>query len=300
MNVTTFEDLSVKALNTQIQSFFRRKPKVINAFLEHTKLPQNNYQNVENLQSILNLLSTPNCLLLINNFMGLNFKNPLNVPVMLRRINYAFLYVKRSSWPSYWEDQLMWVPHRMKSFNRNDSFMVRSSEQLKEIEHFCPVSMFYKGITPYNIENSGYCVGLNLYKYVGAIKPWHCQVDISLFMPSYMLAIGKHTQVFNRIGEWFQSPLKRMLPSSLIPISILIDEKPVSLYDKKTAHDWLTGTGNRFYRDSYFLSIKRNGFIIGNAHCLQNEFRGNICRIIDLQLIVPCFDCNGGFFTKLV
>lgn len=300
INKTTFDDFSENALRTEIQWAFNHKPKVIQAYLEHSRSSPKYTEPLENLDTILDNLSKPNCLLLINNFIGLNLRSSLPVPIVLRQISYAFLYVKHSKRKRYLLKDLIWFPRKMKSFISNNSVEDQNWKILKEIEHPCPVSKYFTGTTPYNYANSGHCVGLNLDKYVVAAKPWQCQVDINLFMPFYMIALGKHTQVFTRSESWFDIKIKRIIPSGLSPISILVNHKPISFYDKKVLLKWMTGDGSKYFRDHFLYHIINNALIIGSVYCFQNELKVNLCKIFDLQLLAPCFDCKYGFLTKTV
>ncbi len=257
INVTSLEDVSVEPINAELNRISHYKPKLIDAYLKFAKSSQKNYEHLENLHSILNELSKPNCLILINNFIGLNIGNLVSVPIMLRRINYAILNILNNKFlrrPKYWEKDLIWFPHGMSSFISNISVEVERGnwEQLDKIEYPCPLSRFYTGITPYNHPNSGHCVGLNLDKFVVAEKPWQCQVDISLFMPSYMLRLGKQTQIFTRSESNYKMAIKNMVPSSLTPkISVIVNKNHIWYNGPDVAYMWLSGTETNYYRDQY-------------------------------------------------
>lgn len=194
INITSFNDLPSESAGNILQSINLEDVNIKDAFGQYQKTNTTRFDTVTNLNSVLDVFGEAQCLVILSNFRGVNLKPAPFSPIIIRRVVYVQLHVSgdNNGESFIWENpELIWFPHESSSFVKNYTSIEANGTEIYNFEHFCPHSRFFAtvDISQYHEMTSGYCVGLSLNKFVMAIKPWRCQVEVNLLMPEYMLKI---------------------------------------------------------------------------------------------------------------
>ncbi len=245
-----------------------------------------------NLEPILHQLVDHKCFVVINNFQQVDFISGYSLPVILRWFDLAVLYRKKLRWPPA---SILWTPASVLPFlNGNFSLKVKQYENLADKEHKCPISKFFTSIKLKKGSN-GYCVGIDPVKFIGAAKPWNCQVQIDLFMPDRLLKFGKYTQIF-RYSERVNF---KFVPGSIPSFNILLDNKSTPYeYDKESLISWMTRI-SRFWHDQSLYSAVTDIQMTGHTSCTRTLVT-LVCKIETLNYMMPCVQCSNLFYTRSV
>ncbi len=238
-------------------------------------------ETLTNLYSSLENLMNNNCLIVVNNFKGIEFFPNIEYPVILRRFEVVFRHLKINNSKEAYSD-LIWIPIGMLS--TLDSVFSNSSP-IKN----CSISKYFSALNLTD-SNSGHCVGLNPSRFAMAAKPWQCEVQMDLFLPSNILRMRKFTQIFRQTYHKIH-----FFPSLRPLVHILIDTKvSVNKYDWLSLSIWVTkkNFGN-FKQDDSYYDISNDIQIIGHASCKTKYFAAATkCKITKINTIIPCSECR--------
>ncbi len=234
-----------------------------------------------NLDQILHQLANDKCFVVINNFKHVDFVPGDSLPVIVRWFELAVLYRHKLRWT---QASILWTPANLLPFlNGNFSLKVKQHEKLADTEHKCPISKFFTSIK-LKKSTSGYCVGLDPVKFIGATKPWNCQVQIDLFMPDKSLKFGKYTHIF----RYSKRVYFKFAPSSIPNFNILLNNKSTPYeYDKKSLISWIART-DRFWNDH---SAVTDIPMTGHTSCTRTLV-SFVCKIETFVYLSLCFECQ--------
>ncbi len=174
---------------------------------------------VQNLDSMLKLVGTDKCLIVVNKFLGSEIEFAVSLPVILRRFGIAKVIKTSSTSEPLVTD--VWTPQEH-LFKLNGNY---KSHNEYEIPHNCHISELFTPLSS-DLQSSGYCVGLNPDRFSSFSKPWLCEVQVDLFMPEMYFTQGKITQIFRYYNHTFK------ISTTMPKLNILVDTyKVIRKYD---------------------------------------------------------------------
>ncbi len=241
--------------------------------------------NLANLESMLENFANDKCLIVINNFIGTEIKETVPIPVILRQFELAISY-RRWSWSNLYTN-IIWIPNEyLPKLNNN------FTGEDKEIQH-CHISDHFMLLDQYH--QSGYCVGLSHHRFSSSSKPWHCEVQVDLFMPDNVFRLGKHTQIFRC---WFCNSISSSMPK----INILISTESINAYDAISIATWMSRDKYDFFADRSLIHPVSDFMMFGSTTCKLtfSIYVTNNCEIADLSVLFPCTDCKKTHLTHKV
>lgn len=154
-------------------------------------------KEVENLADYINPIGKLGCLVLMNNFLGINIQNVYH-PVILRQPRPVLLpAVGRNTF----DIELIWVPHHL--------FPTNGSKSTKNIiRKKCHLSKFLATFweTHYTLEDlHDYCLRIIQHSFAFSAKPWKCEAQIGLYPPLKLYGptceeIEYYPRIFNYEG----------------------------------------------------------------------------------------------------
>jgi len=272
------------------------------------KLPYSNLSPatpklVSNLYSILEHFFIERCLVVINNFEGIDLPKS-DFPVILRRFTLAELGVKfKFSWEDTtdYNSQSIWIPPEQVS-KLSGSFTKQSTIKTKEYYDFyepqnsfglpCSISKYFYSVFPAD-ENSGHCVGLNKTKFASASKAWQGEVQVDLYMPDAIFSREKHTQIFR-----LNSPVT-FFPSLRPPIHILVDGKlNVEEYNKLAT--WITRISFWHRTDNSLYGAVNDFQFTAHVQCDSKSHKIShlVCNIKSVNVIYLCPFCKNYILSR--
>lgn len=255
---------------------------------EHKK-PKKNYTFIENLNTILDQFEKNKCLVVVNNFQGVQIYPIKRTPIILRQIGLALLSIyPKNKWDGQTVNtELVWAPHGT-YYNVSSSIKVPADDLKVKTRHPCPTSTIF---TPtlfgsYTGLNHGFCVGIDLDLFIRASKLWQCQIQVDLFRPEFLFEIGKPVQIFRSI----ENEYSKFLPSTVPQINMLVHSYPLK-YKSSRLHHWVTVPGNDIEKDVSSFYIRTDTQLTALATCISKSFWMS-CYIENLNVLKPCVQCS--------
>ncbi len=124
INITSFAGFRHTKLKTDFLPYYtpnekRDHPRILKAFNEYSKTLNRSYESINNINSVFEAFSNQNCLIVLNNFRGVNLNYLTEIPLITRRTKYAFLdgrKIKRKSVFGSVDPEIIWIPYEVSSF----------------------------------------------------------------------------------------------------------------------------------------------------------------------------------------
>ncbi len=157
---------------------------------------------LNNFYSTFNHFMRDNCLIVVNNFEGVDMHQTIEYPMIFRQFDAGFAHIEyfdsRKNC-SKWEIDTVWIPKEMVSRLNGKVSIGRLNDEYFDItEPDCSIIKYLYSFWPAD-RNSYNCFRLNSTNFVMSSRPWQCEIQIDLFMPDNLLCLGKHTQIFDQL-----------------------------------------------------------------------------------------------------
>lgn len=295
LNASSLSDKNIKVLIRKFRRGHAQRAMTRYLYTLRRKQKPGLPKIVNNLYSTLKHFTQENCLIVMNNFEGIDVYPEISFPIILRKFDLAILefeYVDPFDNSRESVIDVLWLPkNRLSKLNGNFFTQIPNNiswyELRDNLRHPCSTSSYFGSIFP-SWMNSAYCLELNVNSFSAASKPWQCKLQVDLFLPDDLLQLGKYTQIFSQRTE--------NLPSLRPPVHILIDTKTYKhKYDLILLAAWSLKRNERFNSDNYIPSIVNDVQINGHVSCeanLKKIFVARQCNISTLNLIYPCPECQ--------
>ncbi len=269
--------------------------KTVQDNFQLSKLKQQKYvpRAIQNLFAALDGFQADHCLLVIDNWQGVNIKQTSAMPVLLRKLEQAF-YDRKIKLNNYFDfDYFDAVLMPINVLNSNYTFSAYSLSEDKY--HHCPVSRFYYPLTARKF-NADHCVDLNHDKFILKSKPWQCEIQVSLLIQEHMLKNHNFPGIFkyNYDFKFY------FLPSSRPNIHVIFDVKTIHDIGLKELLAW-TSHKKLFEQFLHRPLFKNNYYAQNNVHLSATVVcRGNqsthmfdrTCHVLGFTWINLCLDCD--------
>ncbi len=272
--INKFEMIKTIQTNFQISKFLTTVPVAL----------QNLYTTLEGFQA-------DHCLLVIDNWQGVNIKQTAVMPVMLRKLEQALSHRKlrvHSRHLEYLDAVMMPTNHYFKNNTFSGYYLTEDKYQN------CPISNFYYPLQASKI-NDAFCVEINHEKFLLKSKPWQCEIRINLLMPKHLLKFHNFPGIF-RYNYDFDF---KFLPSSRPNIHVFLDLSGAKEINSRDLLEWIS---NKKHSGTYaHVSYFKNEYWTQNYMHLSGQVVCRVykdaqmfdrqCDILNLGRINLCFDC---------
>ncbi len=253
-------------------------------------------KTVLNLYAALKHFMDANCLVVVNNFEGIDINPTIEYPLILRQFE---LGIGRVEYFHPINQQIMatsgtiWIPKEA-VFKLNGKFWTAtpSNDYFSKGNDWarCSLLQYIYSLWPTSAISFD-CLRPNSFNFILSSRPWQCEIQVDLFMSDNLLSIGKYTQIFDNLGNTGKSSVPSVRP----PVHILVDRKSgVAEYDWVALAAW-TSKRNDWFRDSANDNIVNHIQITGHVSCHTNSKSLHInynCNIETFNILFPCPQCR--------
>ncbi len=281
INITSLDNASQETFLQALSSTSYLLDDSTEELLQHPILQQytidqlsQTYSIVNNLNTFLSKVTTGRCLIVLNNFKGVDLPPFSSTPILQRRFSLALLSHLQEDFFSFEFTDIVWAPPGTRNFTKGFFELPTEGQKTFIATHPCPVSRI---ITPIILGefflNTCYCVGIDLNAFVHASKLWQCQIQVDLFIPNYLLEVAKFTQIFRDK----ELPLNYFAPSTVPQLNILIHSE-LNLNEIGAMYKWTNRDDASVASDNSYYTAVTDILVSASTICYNKPF-GFVCNI---------------------
>ncbi len=284
MNTMTSSDPFIKEYLERVDMRFLYNGQAVLNYLrdiEYNKVLPKVPKTLNNFYSTLEHFMKDKCLIVVNNFEGVDIHPTIEYPLILRQFDIALgraVYTDQKNRITR-ELSTLWVPKDMISelngdFSTNYHFDYDRCFVLKYLSSIWPVD-----------RNDNYCQGPKSFNFGMLSRPWQCEIQVDLFIPDSLFRLGKHTEIFDSLSQHSS----QYLPSLRQTVRLLVDTKAhVDEYDWFSLAAWTIKQHFEIWHDRINNDVQITGHVICKVEKIPAHLE---CNIENFNIILPCSKC---------
>ncbi len=271
-----YNEMSDKELNYIVSELYKANPS------------NYVYSPVKNLNRLLEKFANEKCLIVINNFRGVHLIASRYTALILKQFNLAILTQSLDyKLPSIARYHLLWAPPELSLITNST---LREPEQKSYKKQFlrCSASKLFLPVELGVASNTDHCTAIHKNEFLKTSKLWQCEIQLDLFIPNYLLELGKITHIFRD----HEGKGRMFVPSNIPQLNVLVHLDPIPVHSTKL-HQWLNRKVVMYASESSYLDIVTDIQISASTQCRTKFSLGrSSCNIESMYVLKPCTHCS--------